>query len=131
MTKQYFVLDKGERKQEWIMLSFLALFFITILTGLYTQVHNMDFDYILVPALIISGGCFYAMNGWNAFGKGSLVMKYIPFYLPLFSKFNLKKWFSFSPEEAHRVSVLSFGILSLLVGAIRLFPAAITIVRGV
>ena len=131
MTKQYFPLDRDEKIQEWIMLSFLAVFFLTMFSGLYTQTHNIDFDYILVPTLAFSGGCFYAINGLNAFGKGNLTLKYVPYYLPQLLQFILKKGFSVSPEKARTISVFSFGIFSLIVGAILLFLGVVSIVKGV
>ena len=131
MTRQYFPLDRDERMQEWIMLSFLAIFFLTMFSGLYTQTHNIDFDYILVPLLMFSAGCFYFINGLNGLSKGNLVLKYVPLGLPLLLQFILKKWFSVSPEKAHKSAVLSFGILSLLIGIFCLFLGVVSIVKDV
>lgn len=132
MTKQYFPLDKDERMQERLMLSLAGLFIFNIILGVYTQSRGLySYDAILIPFSMFFGGFFYVINGWNGFGKGNLVLKYVPFYLPLLMQFILKKWFSLSPEKARKAAVRSFGILSLLAGTFCLFLGIVSVVKGV
>ncbi len=68
MTKQYFTLDNKEKRQEWAMRFFLAVFFLTIVVGVYTQSHNIGIDNVLVPLLMFSAALFFLLNGFNMFG---------------------------------------------------------------
>ena len=115
MTKQYFPLNKSERTQQWVMYSLLAVFFLTMLTGLYTQSHNIDFDSFLVPLLMFSGGLYYLLNGLNLFSKGNLVLRHIPLGLPLLLQFILKKAFLFQAGKLTKLhsSPLAFSPCSL------------------
>lgn len=130
MTEPYFLLDKNERTQQWVMYSLLAVFFLTLLIGLYTQSHNIDFDSFLVPLLAFSGGLYYLLNGLNLFGKGNLVLKHVPMGLPQLLQFVLVKWVSLSLQKAHKIAVISFGILSLLLGALLLSMGALVVIKG-
>ena len=57
--KEYFELNRKEKRQEWLLLSACILLFLIIIKGVYNQEHNIDQDNILIPLFFLFGGIFF------------------------------------------------------------------------
>jgi hypothetical protein len=57
--KEYFELEPKEKKQEWLLLTLVILFCLTIAAGIYFQAQKKDHDNILVPLFFFLGGCSF------------------------------------------------------------------------
>lgn len=79
--RQYFELDPTEKKQEWLMLTFALLAFLTIAKGVYNQYYKIDQDYILVPLLMTMFSGYFFVYGINELTKGNLIPKWTPFFI--------------------------------------------------
>lgn len=113
--KRYFVLDKKEKKQEWLLIILALVFFSTIGIGVYCQSHNINYNNVLIPTFCFSFGCFFLLNGYNGVTKGNLILKYAPAGIPFFLQYLFIKTASFSAHKARAATARMLGILSLLI----------------
>src|SRR5256885_10778623 len=122
--KQYFELDKDEKRLEYILLILFAVFAAVIALGVYFQAYGIDHDRILLPIFFIICGTFLLFFSYNAFSKGNLTAKWTPSYINVLLKFVLMKFFSLSKEKSIVITRKIIGGFGLL-GSILCFSYAV------
>ncbi len=122
--RQYFELDSKEKKQEWLMLTFAILGFLTIAKGVYNQYYKIDQDYILVPLLMTMFSGYFFVYGINGLTKGNLTPKWTPFFIFQFICFLTKTIGSMTQDRARIFSTKLLGALGLII-SVGIFVMAI------
>ena len=113
--RQYFQLDPTEKKQEWLMLTFAILGFLTIAKGIYNQYYKIDQDHILVPLLMTVFSGYFFVYGINGLTKGNLTPKWTPFFIFQFIYFLTKTIGSMTQDKARSFSTKLLGALGLII----------------
>jgi type IV secretory pathway component VirB8 len=127
--KKYFDLDADEKRLEWVLLALFVLFAVIIATGVYSQLHGINYDRFLIPAFFLISGTFFTFYGSNGLKKGNLIAKWTPFYLYGLLKFLLSKPGSMKAERAARFSKRILGISGFLIAIICFSFAILVIVK--
>ena len=129
MVRQYFQLNAKEKKQEWLMLGFALAAFITIGIGVYTQTHQINKDYILIPLCMAMFGCYTLIYSINGFTSGNLVYKWTPFFIFQLIVFLIKTVASTAKEKATILSTKLLAVAGLIVSIIMFAFAALTLIK--
>jgi len=114
--KEYFELNRKEKRQEWLLLSVSILLFLIVIKGVYNQEHNIDQDNILIPLFFLFGGIFFLIYGMNGLRKGNLTPKWTPFLLFQIALFLTKRLTSLTEENTREFVKKIMGILGLIIG---------------
>ena len=124
--RQYFELDRKEKQQEYLLLTFAILSFLIIAKGVYNQYHNIDQDYILIPLITAIYGSYFLIYGINGFTKGNLIRKWTPFFVFNIVNFIIERTGFKRKDRSKIFTTKLLAILGLMI-SVGFFAATIAI----
>jgi hypothetical protein len=116
--QKYFELDAKEKKQEWLMIAFAIIAFITIGKGVYNQFYKIDEDIVLIPLVMATFSGYFLFYGINGITKGNVLSKYTPFYIFQSIVLLVIKTGGMERDKAKRFTTIFLGITGLIISAI-------------